>query len=301
MVVFRAVLASLGLAPVVRLEVSRLVTALLFLSVAWLCGRIVDLFIARLQGILRARKSTTYSSVLPMASRITKLVILLLVIAAILSNWGYNTSTILAGLGVGGLALALAAQKTVENLFGGVAVISDRPVSIGDYCKFGDREGTVEDIGLRSTRIRTTDRTLVTVPNGLFSAMTIENFARQDKMLFQTKLNLRRDTTPDQVRRLLHSIGDMLKGNPKIEAGTTPVRFAGVGAYSLDVEIFVYILTRDGDEFLKMRQELLLTILDEVAAAGTALALPTQASVTYSLTTEGNPQTPAGATPNGAR
>ena len=98
------------------------------------------------------------------------------------------------------LAIALAAQKTVENLFGGVAVISDRPVSIGDYCKFGDREGTVEDIGLRSTRVRTADRTLVTVPNGLFSGMTIENFERRDKMLFHITLNLRRDTTPDQVR-----------------------------------------------------------------------------------------------------
>ncbi len=245
-IVFQAALAPIGPSPLLRLALERGLAGLLFLGFAWLCARIIDVFTARLRSLLSARLNTTYLSVLPLASRVVKLVILLLIVAAILSNWGYNTSTILAGLGVGGLALALAAQKTVENLFGGVAVISDRPVSIGDYCKFGDREGTVEDIGLRSTRVRTTDRTLVTVPNGLFSAMTIENFARQDKMLFHIKLNLRRDTTPDQVRTLLRSIGDTLRGNPKIETGATPIRFVGLGSYSLDLEIFVYILTRSG-------------------------------------------------------
>ncbi len=186
------------------------------------------------------------------------------------------------GLGVGGLAIALAAQKTVENLFGGVAVISDRPVSIGDYCKFGDKEGTVEDIGLRSTRVRTNDRTLVTVPNGMFSSMTIENLARRDKMLFHIILNLRRDTKPEQVRGLLQSIGAILTRDPRVEEGTTPIRFIGVGAYSLDLEIYVYIRTKNGDEFLKTQQELLLMVLDEIAAAGTALAIPTQANMVYS-------------------
>lgn len=301
-VVFQAVLASMGVSPVLRLILERCVTALLFLGFAWLCARVVDVFIARLRVLLQTRKSTAYRTVLPLVSRVTKLLILLLVIAAILSNWGYNTSTILAGLGVGGLAVALAAQKTVENLFGGVAVISDRPVAVGDYCKFGDREGTVEDIGLRSTRIRTTDRTLVTVPNGLFSTMTIENFAPQDKMAFHIKLNLRRDTSPDQVRTLLRSIGETLAKNPKIEAGATPVRFIGIGTYSLDLEIFVYILTRNGDEYLRIQQELLLTILDQIAGAGTALALPTQLSVSDSLTAAANQSpSPASPLPNGAR
>ena len=201
---------------------------------------------------------------------------------AVLNDWGYNTSTLLAGLGVGGLAIALAAQKTVENLFGGVAVISDRPVSIGDYCKFGhNAEGTVEDIGLRSTRVRTHDRTLVTVPNGMFSSMTIRICSSSDKMLFHIILNLRRDTKPEQVRGLLQSIGAILTRDPRVEEGTTPIRFIGVGAYSLDLEIFVYIRTKDGDEFLKTQQELLLTVLDEIAAAGTALAIPTQANMVY--------------------
>jgi MscS family membrane protein len=205
------------------------------------------------------------------------------IIAAVLSAWGYNTTTLLAGLGIGGVALALASQKTIENLFGSVSVISDRPVSVGDFCKFGDRMGNVEDIGLRSTRIRTPDRTLVTVPNGAFSTMTLENFDRRDKMLFHVTLNLRRDTTPEQVRTVLRALTGILRDYHKVEPGGLPVRFIGIGSYSLDIEIFAYIRTLDGDEFMKIQQDLLLLIMDAVKAAGTALALPTQATVSYPL------------------
>jgi MscS family membrane protein len=242
----------------------------------------VDLLIGHFGVVLRSKHQSFSYSVLPLASRVLKITILLLMIAAVLSSWGYNTTTIVAGLGVGGIAIALAAQKTIENFFGGVAVVSDRPVAVGDFCKFGDRTGTVEDIGLRSTRIRTPDRTLVTVPNGQFSSMTLENFDRRDKMLFHFTLNLRRDTRPDQVRVLLASVTKMLTDHPKLETGSLPVRFVGVGTYSLDLEVFAYVLTRSGDEFMQIQQDLYLWILDAVEAAGTALALPTQASVSYS-------------------
>jgi MscS family membrane protein len=224
------------------------------------------------------------------ALALVKLAILLLALAAVLSDWGYNATTIIAGLGVGSIALALAAKKTIENFFGSVSVISDRPVSVGDYCRFGDRSGTVEDIGLRSTRIRTADRTLVSVPNAQFSSMTLENFAVRDKMLFHLTLNLRRDTTPDQVRSLLDAIARVLAGHPEVETGALPVRFVGVGTYSLDVEISVYVLTRDGDKFLQLQQDLLLQILDAVEHAGTALALPTQASINYSSNGTASPE-----------
>lgn len=216
---------------------------------------IVDLAISRLRFAIAVKHQTFAHSVLPLFSRVFMITIVVLAIAAILSNWGYNTTTILAGLGIGGVAIALAAQKTIENLFGGVAVISDRPVTVGDFCKFGDRVGTIENIGLRSTRIRTPDRTLVNVPNAQFSSMTLENFSKRDKTLFHLTLNLQRDTTPDQVRTLLESISNILREHPKVEAGNLPVRFVGVGTYSLDLEVFVYILTRSGDEFLTIQQD----------------------------------------------
>lgn len=287
--IFRAAIPGLGLAALLRLAIERFSEFLLIAGIAWLCIRVVDAFIVALHAILVARKSTFPYSTLSLTSRILKLVILVFAFAGLLGDWGYNTSAILAGLGVGGIAIALAAQKTIENLFGGVAVISDRPVKVGDYCKFGSNSGTVEDIGLRSTRVRTDNRTLVTVPNGAFSAMTIENMSRADKTLFHITLNLRRDTTPPQVRALLESISGILAKNPKIESGAIPVRFVGIGSYSLDLEIFVYVLTVDGTEYLRIQQELLLTILNEIAAAGTALALPTQASIEYPAAHEPSP------------
>ena len=282
----RAGLAWIEPSTRVRPYLDKCLTLFFFLGLAWLSMRIVDLTIQRLAVILRSRHQSFSYSVLPLSARVLKIAILLLMIAAVLSDWGYNTTTIVAGLGVGGIAIALAAQKTIENFFGGVAVVSDRPVTVGDFCKFGDRMGTVEDIGLRSTRIRTLERTLVTVPNGQFSSMTLENFDQRDKMLFHFTLNLRRDTKPDQVRALLESITDTLVHHPKVETGPLPVRFVGVGTYSLDIEIFAHVLTRNGDEFMKIQQDLYLWILDAVENAGTALALPTQASIAYSNETD---------------
>jgi len=278
---FRAGLEWINPALRVRPFFDHAVSLLFFFGLAWFSMRVVDLIMDRLNVFLRSKHRSFSYSVLPLASRVVKITILLLMLAALLTSWGYNTTTIVAGLGVGGIAIALAAQKTLENFIGGVAVVSDRPVAVGDFCKFGDRMGTVEDIGLRSTRVRTLDRTMVTVPNGQFSSMTLENFDRRDKMLFHFMLNVRRDTKPDQVRQLLDSIAKILKEYPKLETGPLPIHFNGVGAYSLDLEIFAYVLTKDGDEFNKIQQELYLKILDAVEAAGTALALPTQATITY--------------------
>jgi len=216
--------------------------------------------------------------VLPLGRQVLKLTIFLIAILAVLNAWGYNTNAILAGVGVGGIAVALAAQKTIEDLFGGVSVISDRPVLVGDVCRFGDRTGTVMHIGLRSTRIRTPDRTVVSIPNGQFATMTLENISGRDKIWFHPTLNLRRDTTSGQLLQVLASLREILTTHPKVETGKIPVRFIGVGAYSLDVEVMAYVKTVDFDEFLAVQQELLLRILQAVEQAGTRLAVPLQES-----------------------
>src|ERR1700722_12082257 len=278
---FRGGMEWFAPSALLRLYLGRVLALLFFWGVFWLCAVIIDVIVRHLRGRLEARHRAFSYSVLPLSGRIAKILVFALIIAAVLTAWGYNTTTLLAGLGIGGVALALASQKTIENLFGSVAVISDRPVSVGDFCKFGNQVGTVEDIGLRSTRIRTLDRTLVTVPNGSFSAMTFENFDRRDKTLFHVTLNLRRNTTPDQVRTLLESITKLVKENTKLETGPMPVRFIGIGSYPLDIEIFIYVLTLNGDEFNKIQQDLFLAILDAVESAGTALAVPTQTTIPY--------------------
>jgi MscS family membrane protein len=292
---FRAGMEWFAPAALLRLYLGRLLALLFFWGVFWLCAVIIDAIVRHLRGRLEAKHRAFSFSVLPLAGRIFKIVVLLFAFAAVLSEWGYNTTTLLAGLGIGGVAIALASQKTIENLFGSVSIISDRPVSVGEFCKFGSNMGTVEDIGLRSTRVRTLDRTLVTVPNGAFSAMTLENFDRRDKMLIHVTLNLVRETTGDQMRAVLQAITKLLRDTPKIDAGGLPVRFVGIGSYSLDIEVFIYITTLDGDEFLKIQQSLLLAMMDAIESAGTALAIPTQASIDY-----GSEPVPAPAS-NGSR
>jgi MscS family membrane protein len=290
-VFLRAGVEWVGPPALLRLYLARFCTLLIILGTAWAVAKLVDLIIGQMRRRQEARHNTFLRSALPLTSRVVKITIFVFAVMAVIGSWGYSTNTILAGLGIGGIAIALAAQKTIENLFGGVAVVSDRPVTVGDFCKFGDRVGTVEDIGLRSTWVRTLDRTLVAIPNAEFSSMVLENFSRRDKVWFHPTMNLRRDTEPDQVRRVLDSIRQILKGHPKVETGAIPVRFIGVGSYSLDIEIFAYIRTADYDEFLQLQQDLLLRIMDAISAAGTALAIPTQASVSYSDVSE-NHDTP---------
>jgi MscS family membrane protein len=278
---FRAGSAWIVLANDIQLYLNRGLGALFLIGVAWLGAAIVDVVVSRLHSRLESKHRAFSYSVLPLTSRVLKLAILLLAIVVVLTEWGYHATTLLAGLGVGGVAIALAAQKTLENFFGSVSVIGDRPVAVGDFCQFGDRTGVVEDVGIRSTRIRTADRTLVTVPNAQFSTMVLENFSRRDKMLFHLVLHLRQSTTPEQVRNVLSALTEFLKSHPKVEAGNVPVRFTGIGTYSLDVEVFVYLLTLDGDEFMQIQQNLLLRILDTIEAAGTTLAVPTQANINY--------------------
>jgi MscS family membrane protein len=269
--------AAMELAPpsaIVRLYIGRALAMGVFLALAWAGAVITDIVAERWRSRLDPRMKAMTYSVLPLGRQVFKLVLFLIAFLAVLSVWGYNTTTILAGLGVGGIAIALAAQKTIENLFGGISVIGDRPVLVGDFGRFGNHVGTITHIGLRSTRIRTLDRTVVSVPNGQFSAMELENFTARDKIWFHQTLSLRRDTTAQQLRQVLASAREVLKQNPKAEIGDIPVRFVGIGQYSLDVEIFAYVRTADFDEFLGIQQDLLLDLMRAVERAGAGLAVP---------------------------
>jgi MscS family membrane protein len=269
--------AAMELAPpsaIVRLYIGRALAMGVFLALAWAGAVITDIVAERWRSRLDPRMKAMTYSVLPLGRQVFKLVLFLIAFLAVLSVWGYNTTTILAGLGVGGIAIALAAQKTIENLFGGISVIGDRPVLVGDFGRFGNHVGTITHIGLRSTRIRTLDRTVVSVPNGQFSAMELENFTARDKIWFHQTLSLRRDTTAQQLRQVLASAREVLKQNPKAEIGDIPVRFVGIGQYSLDVEIFAYVRTADFDEFLGVQQDLLLDLMRAVERAGAGLAVP---------------------------
>src|SRR5438876_486058 len=152
-----------------------------------------------------------------------------------------------AGLGVGGLAVALAAQKTVENLFGSVSLVADQPVRLGDVCRFGDTVGTVEDIGLRSTRVRTVDRTLVTIPNAQFSTLALENLSLRDRIPVRATLTLPQGTSAERVRQVLAALREMIVSHPKVHAESARARFVRMGPQALEIELLGYVLTTRWD------------------------------------------------------
>ncbi len=183
---------------------------------------------------------------------------------------------VVAGLGVGGIAVALAIRPTLENLFGGIILYLDRPVSVGDFCTFGDHTGTVERIGPRSTQIRALDRTVISVPNSLFADMNITNWARCDRMLIEETLGLRYETKPDQLRFVLAKVRELCVSHPKIDNDTVRVRFVDYGASSLDINLRIFALTTEWNEFFAIREDVLLRIADVVEESGSGFAFPSQ-------------------------
>jgi len=187
-----------------------------------------------------------------------------------------NLTATLAGLGIGGLALAFAAQKSLENIFGGLAVLAEKALRVGDTCRVGAYLGEIEDITLWATRMRTNDRTLVSIPNGIVMASPIENLTARDRFWFHPVVGLSYETRPDQMRRILGELEKMLAADPRVQDENARVRFLALGASSLDVEMFAFVRVSTFPEFLAAQQELLLRTLDIVAAAGAEIAFPSR-------------------------
>jgi MscS family membrane protein len=266
----------LGIALLPRHYYFQFTSILLILSTTWIFWRVVRWSLRRVRNRALARGHAGTGSLMLLGERILKAVIFVAGALAVLGSLGFNMSTALAGLGIGGLAIGFGAQKTIENLFGGVSVLGDEVFRVGDTCRFGDRTGVVEDIGLRSTRIRTEERTLVAIPNGTVATINLENLSRRDKILFKTNLGLRPESKPDHVRFVLTEVRRLLYSHPKVETKTVRVRLTDVAGSSLNVESLSYILTRDFNEFAAIREDLLLRIMDVMEDSGGGLALPGQ-------------------------
>jgi MscS family membrane protein len=187
---------------------------------------------------------------------------------------GVNLTAVLAGVGIGGIAIALAAQKSLENIFGAIMIVSDRAIRVGDFCRAGGFTGTVEDIGLRSTRIRTLDRTVVSVPNGQLITMSLENFSLKDKFLFHHRIHLGYETTAEQLRGCLAEIRTMLQEHPKADRETARVSLTAFLDSSIEIEVFAHLLETSNDAFLIAQEDLLMQIMEIVRANGAKFALP---------------------------
>jgi len=272
----RVIAGRLGLPLLSRFYYYRTIGVLVSIGFFWLLLRLTDVIMKRLRLHAVAIGRLGTGTLMLLGQRLLSAFLVILGSLAILSIIGFNLTTVLAGLGIGGIAIAFAAQKTLENLFGGISVLADEVIRVGDYCRFGDKTGTVEDISLRSTRVRTDARTQLSIPNGTLATMSIENYSRRDKILFNPALAIRCDTTGDQLRYILAEIRKLLYQHPRVEPETATVRFANVDPSALRIEIFAYVRTQDSNEFAAIREDLLLRIGEIVSRSGSSFAYPSQ-------------------------
>jgi MscS family membrane protein len=276
------VAVSFVLLPLLALKESahaateRWLRSALFIAFFWMLFRTIDV----IQGIAsRAEWATAHPlsrSLLPLGTRVLKVGVLAVALVAMLAQLGYPVASLVAGLGIGGLAVALAAQKTLENLFGAFSIGMDQPLRVGDFVKIEDFVGTVETVGLRSTRVRTLDRTLISIPNGKLAELRVESYTARDRIRLACTLGLVYGTSSSTLREILAGWEKVLRAHPKIWTDSVVVRFKEFGQSSLDVEIMAWFLTQEWAEFQLIRQNVLLDFMAVVEAAGSSFAFPTR-------------------------
>jgi len=276
MVLHRIAISLLGVPVLYRYYYGVVIRVAILAALAWLAWRLIDRFTK-----IALRRSQQDGlpiaiSSISLGRRFLKITLVVTATMGMLSLLGFEMKTVLTGVGIGGIAVALAAQKTLENVFGGISLIGDRVIHIGDALMLGDRVGIIEDIGLRSTRFRTLDRAELSIPNGALSQMNIDNLSRRDKFWFNPALVLRLETTSDQLLYILAELRKLLYQHPMVERESARVRLANFDDSGYRVEFFSYVLTRNVGEFLAVKEDLLLRCLRIVEEGGGGLAYPSQ-------------------------
>lgn len=275
-VVFSNVVQRAGISVIIRQFMSEAVVIVAWISLVWLVWRLVDVITTVSERRMTSQARFGALSAVRLLRRCSLFLLVAIGIIVTLATAGVDVTTGLAALGIGGIAVALGAQKMVENLVGSMTLVFDQPVRVGDFCRVGETLGTVEQIGMRSTRIRTLDRTLVTIPNADFSVQKIENFAHRDRFLFKHMIAVRYQTSPEQMRLLLSELRELLQNHPQVDPDPARARFTAFGTSALNIELFAYILAGDYNEFLAVQEEIILSVTELVRHAGTGFALPSQ-------------------------
>jgi MscS family membrane protein len=275
-VVGRWLLSSLPVSLLLRQFFTTATTLVTIVAIVWL----LMLLGAEIEGYIHRQfprsNSAAASSLLRVLRRTVDVLVVFIALLLVLRYFGVDPTPALAGLGVGGIAVALAAQKTLENVIAGASLIFDQAVRVGDTLKVGEITGTVDHIGLRSTRMRTPDRTVVSIPNSQIANASLETLSARDKFWFHPVVGLRYETSPEQLRAVLDGLRRLLETHPSVDPESVRVRFVRLGAFSLDIELFAYLFASDWNRFLEMQEDLLLNVTEIVRRAGTEIAFPSQ-------------------------
>jgi MscS family membrane protein len=273
----RPLLALLSLNSGVLSAVDATARGVAWVAFFWAGLRAISIIQHRLSTSARLASTGQTRALIPLAGRVLRVTFVVLAVLMALAQFGYPVGTLLAGLGIGGIAIALAAQKTVEHLFGSVSLATDRTFGVGDFVRVDGVEGTVETIGLRSTQIRTADRTVIKYPNGRLADLRIETFGERDRMRFVAPFSLDVQTPAAQVRTILADIESMLRGHPLIWPDQVLVHVLAFGDATLSCRAQCWFRTTDAVKFDDIRSEMLLGIMQVVEKHGVTLAVPTRA------------------------
>lgn len=244
--------------------------------VGWLLNKMISIGARHMQNVVEATETSLDDDLLPAMIRVLRLALLALVCMLIIQQWGYDITSLLAGVGLGGLAFALAAKPTLSNWFGSLMIFTDRPFKVGDWVSIPDGAGTVERVGWRSTRLRTFEDTLITVPNAHIADMAIENYSERRKRRIQATLGLIYSTSKEQIRTIVDNIRELLSNHEKIQDEPIIVRFTEFGASALNVKIDCYGVNEDRVSHFELVENLNLEFMAIVREAGSDFAFPSR-------------------------
>lgn len=258
----------------------RAIRASIILLTAWGCYNVAS---ASSIAIMKLNKKLNFEIdeiLIPFLSKTIRFIIVVLSLSIVAQEFGYNVNSLVAGLGIGGVAVALAAKDALGNLFGGLVIITEKPFSIGDWIMTPTVEGTVEDITFRSTKIRTFAQALVTVPNSTLANEPITNWSKMGKRRITFQLGVAYDTPKDKLERTISQIETMLKNHPGIHPDTIFVTFDQYNANSLEIFLYFFTKTTVWEEYLQVKQDVNFKIMEILEAEGVSVALPTRMLIT---------------------
>jgi MscS family membrane protein len=246
------------------------------LVITWTLFKLADALTILLNELAAKTDSKLDDQVVPLVRKALKIFMAILAFILIAQNLGYSVSGLLAGLGIGGLALAMASKDTLANLFGSIMILIDRPFHVGDWITFPGGDGVVEEVGMRSTRIRTFAKTVVSIPNQALANATVENHSLMPKRRIKFTLGVTYESTVDQVRGLVARIEEYLKSNSDIDQEFMLVKFTTFNDSSLDIFVYCFTVTTDWTKHLSVKQDVNLKIMSLVEEMGMGIAFPTQ-------------------------
>ena len=269
-----------GIAPVFTghtiFVLSKILSLVWFLILGWVGLNFCDVF-SHLMMHMAAQTETRMDDMLvPVLRRSLKIFIVLITLILLIQNWGYSISALLAGFSIGGVAIALASQDMLQNLFGSLMIFVDRPFQIGDWITVGSIEGVVEEVGMRSTRIRTFAETLITVPNHKIAHEPINNYSRMPKRRVKQTIGVGYNTEPDRLEAIIQAFRAILQKNPHVDQQFWMVNFNEFADSSLNILVYYFTNTTKWQEFMKIRQDISLEFMRAIEELGVEIAFPTR-------------------------